>query len=202
MLIWTDSFIFLLPDCQLLSELSCRLNFNLKQRGDLLPCATSPSTTRGWGAHVGRRRAVGIWGPSLEGNSFRAQHRGTNAGVGPRNRPWSWSWGTFVGHWPLVRSRKSPKVTRWRSAKIPRPCVCIYRNRPRRGGEEADSRRRFRERIDALLLQLLNLLLILRSSFCILCQHLEHMSPKCPLLSSSETFSQDISIIKHQKSVW
>ena len=100
-------FSDVLPYSQFVSQLSCGLDFDLEQGGDLLPGATTSSTWR-WGAHVGRR-AIGIWGPTLEEIYIRAMDRGRNTGVGPRTRPRPWG-GTFVGIGPLVRWR-TPEVT-------------------------------------------------------------------------------------------
>lgn len=158
------------PDSQFLSKLSCWLNFNLKQRGDLLPCTTSSSTTGRRGAH-GRRGHIGVCGASLVGSCFRARERGTSTGVRCRDR--SGSWGTFVGHGPLVGHRGNAKVTAHWPTEIPGAGVGVWGAESRRRGEEANSWRGFGQRVDPLLLQLLHLLLVFCAGLGILRQHLD-----------------------------
>ena len=155
-----------------MSQLSCRLNFNLKQRGNPSTTSTTAATTstRGWRAHGGRG-SVGVWRTPLVGTSFGAR-RGEWNGVRPRHGPLHW--GCLVEHRALVGSRwRGSEITPHRPPEVSRPIAGVQGPGPGRGREEAYPRWGFREWVDALLLQLLHLLLILHTCFCILSQHLE-----------------------------
>lgn len=114
------------------------------------------------------RRDARVWGwPSLEWTSIRTEDGGTRAGGGSGDR-------SRHCNRTLDGSRMTPKVTCCGPTEIPHPRVGVHRNGARRRREEAHSRRGFRKRVDALLLQLLHLLLILSSSLCVLCEHLRN----------------------------
>ena len=167
-----------LPCSQFVSQLSCRLNFNLKQRGNPSTASTSTTTaaattstsTRRRRAHGGRW-SVGVRRTPLVGTSFGAR-RGERNGVGPSHGPLHW--GSLVEHRALVGSGwRGSEITPHRPPEVSGPVAGVQGPGPGRGREEAYSWWGFRERVDALLLQLLHLLLILHTGLGILSQHLE-----------------------------